>query len=270
MSAGQLDFNGGRLAYETAGSGPALVFLHGFALDLRMWDAQFARFAATHRVVRYDLRGFGRSSLPAGTYDHCADLAALLDHLGIERALLVGLSLGANIALRFAAEHPARAAGVVLASSGLVGHAWQEERPPDAARALGKAEGVEAARAFWGGHRLFSSLDAYPQAKASVQQQLADYSGWHWREDDRQAPAAAFIDRLERIDAPALVLSGGLDVAGYRDIADVLARRLPDARLVRYDDCGHMLTMERPDAINAEIAAFAAEVSQLDDTGVTP
>lgn len=252
----------GAFAYETAGSGAPIVFIHGFALDMAMWNAQFRHFAATNRVVRYDLRGFGRSSLPSGTYDHCDDLAALLGHLGIERPLLVGLSLGANVALRFAADHPGRVAGIVLASPGLPGHPWKEERPPDAARAIGKAQGVEAARAFWGSHAIFSSLDASPRAKAEVAQMLADYSGWHWREDDRQAPAPPIIDRLEVVDTPALVLSGARDVAGYREIARVLAERLPKARLVVYPDRGHMLTMEQPDAINAEIAAFAAQVSQ--------
>ncbi|MBX3531046.1 MAG: alpha/beta hydrolase [Rhizobiaceae bacterium] len=260
LSSGHLDFNRGSLVYQTNGAGAPIVFLHGFALDMAMWVAQFRHFGRKNCAVRYDLRGFGRSSLPSGAYDHCADLAALLDHLALKRPLLVGLSLGANIALRFAAERPDRVAGIVLASPGLPGHVWTEERPPDAARAIGKARGVEAARAFWGSHPIFASLAAYPSARAEVMRMLAGYSGWHWREDDVQAPAAPIIDRLETIATPALVLSGGLDVTGYRDIADVLARRLPNARLVRYPDCGHMLTMERPDAVNAEIAAFAAKL----------
>lgn len=254
--------DGGTLAYETAGSGTPVVFLHGFALDMRMWDAQFAHFGRTNRVLRYDLRGFGRSSVPAGIYDHCADLAALLDRLGMERPLLVGLSLGANVALRFATEHPDRAAGIVLASPGLPGHIWTEARPPDAARTVAKAQGVEAARTFWGRHALFASLKAYPQAKTEVAGMLADYSGWHWREDDKQAPAAPIIDRLENIGTPALVLSGGLDVAGYREISEILAARLKDARLVAFPDCGHMLTMERPREVNAAVAGFAADLPQ--------
>jgi 3-oxoadipate enol-lactonase len=260
-SAGHLDFNRGSLVYQVNGSGPAIVFLHGFALDMAMWVEQFRHFGRKNCAVRYDLRGFGRSSLPSGTYDHCADLKALLDHLGLKRPLLVGLSLGANVALRFAAENPGRVAGVVLASPGLPGHVWAEERPPDAARAVGKARGIEAARVFWGDHAIFASLAAYPSARGEVMRMLAAYSGWHWRHDDTQAPAAPIIDRLETIKTPALVLSGDLDVAGYREIAGVLAARLPNARLVRYPAAGHMLTMEQPEPVNAEIARFAGEVS---------
>ncbi len=259
-SSGHLDFNRGSLVYQVNGSGAPIAFLHGFALDMAMWVAQFRHFGRKHCAVRYDLRGFGRSSLPSATYDHCDDLFALLDRLALKRPLLVGLSLGANVALRFAAEHPGRVAGIVLASPGLPGHIWSEERPPDAARAVGKARGVEAARTFWGSHAIFASLATYPSARAEVMRMLAGYSGWHWREDDLQAPAAPIIERLETISTPALVMSGGRDVAGYRDIAQVLASRLPNARLVQYPDCGHMLTMEQPDAVNAEIAAFAAQV----------
>jgi 3-oxoadipate enol-lactonase len=248
------------LSTRSTDPGPPIVFLHGFALDMAMWVEQFRHFGRKNCAVRYDLRGFGRSSLPSGAYDHCADLRAMLDHLGLKRPLLVGLSLGANVALRFAAENPGRVAGVVLASPGLPGHVWTEERPPDAARAIGKARGVEAARSFWGAHPIFASLAAYPATKAEVMRMLAAYSGWHWQHDDVQAPAAPIIDRLETIATPALVLSGDRDVAGYREIAAVLAARLPKARLVRYPDSGHMLTMEQPDAVNAEIAAFAAAV----------
>lgn len=84
-----------RLFCEVAGMGQAVVLLHGFTLDLRMWDDQFLPLAQQFRVVRYDLRGFGRSALPTNApYSHFEDLKALLDHLGIIQAHLVGLSKG--------------------------------------------------------------------------------------------------------------------------------------------------------------------------------
>src|SRR5690349_14993808 len=97
---GVADVNGTRLFYEIAGAGPALVLLHGFSLDARMWDAQFAAFAQRYRVLRYDARGFGRSGVPgAEHYSHADDLHALLGHLGIAQAALIGFSLGGGIAL---------------------------------------------------------------------------------------------------------------------------------------------------------------------------
>jgi len=88
------EVNGARLYDEVAGSGPPLALIHGFTLDTRMWDDQFATFAERHRVVRYDARGFGRST-PIGKaeYAHVDDLAALLRHLNMPRAAILGLSM---------------------------------------------------------------------------------------------------------------------------------------------------------------------------------
>src|SRR5579859_6849763 len=92
---------GARLAYQVTGDGPAVVLIHGFGLDMRMWDAQAGPLAARFRVLRYDCRGFGASGPldPAVAYAHVEDLVALLDHLGIEDVALVGLSFGGQLAV---------------------------------------------------------------------------------------------------------------------------------------------------------------------------
>jgi pimeloyl-ACP methyl ester carboxylesterase len=86
--------NGARLWLEVAGVGEAVVFVHGFSLDARMWDAQFEVFARRCRAVRFDARGFGRSSLPDEPSGHADDLRTILDHLEIKGATIVGLSMG--------------------------------------------------------------------------------------------------------------------------------------------------------------------------------
>jgi pimeloyl-ACP methyl ester carboxylesterase len=116
---GSAEVNGTRLVYEVVGDGPPVVFVHGLALDRRMWDDQVAALAARHRVVRYDLRGFGESADPrAGEeYTHAADLRALLAHLNISRAALVGLSLGGWVVLEFAVTYPEAVSALVLADA---------------------------------------------------------------------------------------------------------------------------------------------------------
>src|SRR5216683_3000374 len=95
-AAAVLERPGARLAYQVAGDGPAVVLIHGFGLDMRMWDPQVGPLAARFRVVRYDCRGFGASGPfdPAVSYTHAADLIALLDHLDIGDAFVAGLSFG--------------------------------------------------------------------------------------------------------------------------------------------------------------------------------
>ena len=121
-----LERPGARLAYEVTGDGPAVVLVHGFGLDRRMWDPQAEHLAARFRVVRYDCRGFGASGPfdPAVPYTHAGDLVALLDHLAIGDAALVGLSFGGRVVLQAALAAPARVRGLVLLDAVLDGVPW--------------------------------------------------------------------------------------------------------------------------------------------------
>ncbi|MGH3125530.1 MAG: alpha/beta fold hydrolase, partial [Streptosporangiaceae bacterium] len=129
-----LERPGARLMYEVAGDGPAVVLIHGFGLDMRMWDPQVGPLADRFRVVRYDCRGFGASGPfdPAVPYTHAGDLVALLDHLDIGEAVLAGLSFGGRVALQAALADPARVRGLALLDAVLDGVPWD----PESARAL--------------------------------------------------------------------------------------------------------------------------------------
>ena len=129
-----LERPGAQLAYEVAGDGPAVVLIHGFGLDMRMWDPQVRALAAGFRVVRYDCRGFGASGPldPAVPYTHAGNLVALLDHLDIGEAVLAGLSFGGRVALQAALAAPDRVRGLALLDAVLDGVPWD----PESARAL--------------------------------------------------------------------------------------------------------------------------------------
>ena len=109
------------LQYRVDGSGPDVVLIHGFQTDLREWDDVAAGLAATHRVTRYDVRGHGRSTIPPSLPPSIDDLLSLLDEVQIARATIVGLSMGATIALDFALTHPSRVDRLVLISPGIPG-----------------------------------------------------------------------------------------------------------------------------------------------------
>ena len=119
----RFDANGVSLYYEVAGEGPPLVLVHGFACGLRMWDPQVRALSSAWRVVTYDVRGHGISDAPSESAAYSqdisiADLRALLDHLGLERAAVGGLSMGGNIALNFALAQPARVSALIVADTG--------------------------------------------------------------------------------------------------------------------------------------------------------
>ncbi len=120
--------NGTRLYYEVAGEGPALVLIHGMSLDTRMWDDQFAEFAPHCQVIRYDVRGFGRSAVPTHTaYSHHDDLKGLLNSLGIADAHILGHSMGSGIATDFVLAYPEMADSLVSVGTVVHGLDWLPE-----------------------------------------------------------------------------------------------------------------------------------------------
>jgi 3-oxoadipate enol-lactonase len=257
------DLGNGYLAFDAQGEGVPLVFIHGFSFDMRTWDAQVDVLSRYCRVVRYDLRGFGRSSMPTGPYSHVQDLRALIEFLSLSAPVLIGLSLGANIALSYALDDPRAVEGLVLASSGLPGFAWSETRPPDAAAAVAKSQGVEQARQFWLNHPLFAAARRTPAVFARVRRMIEEYSGWHWCNDNPSAQAGV-IDRLAECVTPTLVMSGDLDVPGYRQIAAKLSREIPGAALLTFPDAGHVINEEDPVGFSAAVLEFVRRTALPD------
>lgn len=262
---GVLERPGARLVYEVAGDGPAVVLIHGFGLDMRMWDPQIAPLAARFRVVRYDCRGFGASGPldPGVPYTHAGDLVALLDYLGIGDAVLAGLSFGGRVALQAALAAPDRVRGLALLDAVLDGVPWD----PESARALDEvarrvqAGGVRAGREAWLAHPLFAAARERPDLAAALAAMVAGYPGQHWLGQDPHRETRRPIDVLEGIAVPALVAVGERDVPGFREMSAVLARRIPGAAYHVVADAGHMVTMEQPAAVNALLTGFLQEAS---------
>jgi len=250
----------GYLAFETRGEGIPLVFIHGFSFDMRTWDPQVEALSRYFQVVRYDLRGFGKSSMPEGPYSHVQDLRALIEFLSLSTPVLIGLSLGANIALSCALDHPRAVQGLILASSGLPGFAWAEARPPDAAAAVAKSQGAEYARQFWLNHPLFDAARRSPAAFARVRRMIEEYSGWHWCNKNPTAQAE-LIERLSECVTPTLVMSGELDVLGYRQIAAKLSRDIPGAALLTFSDAGHVINEEDPTGFSVAVLEFVRKIA---------
>lgn len=159
VSQGMADVNGTRLYYEIGGTGHAVVFIPGFTLDTRMWDDQFEHFARQFQVVRYDMRGFGKSAVPTeAVYSHAEDLKALLEHLGIRQAYLVGLSKGGAVALDFTLTYPGYVKALVLLDTVLPGFDWSAEgRARDGlVWEAARQGGIPAAKRSWLTHPLFA------------------------------------------------------------------------------------------------------------------
>lgn len=256
--------NGTRLYFETEGTGHPLVLVHGFSLDTRMWDAQMEQFAHRYQVIRYDVRGYGKSAVP-GTegYYHADDLGALLDHLGIERAHVLGLSLGAAIAIEFVVAYRQMASALVAVDPVLWGYEWSASNDEAMGKiwGAGRTSGIEAAREMWLADPMFAPALANPQVAQALVRIVSDYSGWAWANDDPGLlpdPPAAM--RVEEISVPTLAIVGELDVPDFHGVVDTLSSRIEGARKVVLPGVGHMSNMEDPRAFNEAVLAFLAAV----------
>lgn len=266
MASGYLIANGGTHYYDDTGEGSsAVVFIPGYTLDTRMWDRQSTAFAPRHRVVRYDLRGAGKSASPTGPYAYHDDLKALLDHLQIAQAHIVGLSLGGAIAVDFALAYPGYTLSLVPAdTSALGGYPWPELfkqwfAPISAAAARGD---IAAAKKHWLETGWFVPALRNKEVAAELAAILAEYSGWHFHNRNPiQSLDPPANERLEEIKAPTLVIVGELDLPFYNlPIADSLASRIPHARKVVIPSVGHMANMEAPQQFNDAVLSFIARV----------
>jgi 3-oxoadipate enol-lactonase len=243
----------GWLQYEVAGDGDPVVFLHGFGLDAAMWDPQWSTFSASHRAIRYDLRGYGASSAPAGPYSHVDDFLALTEFLRARPAHLVGLSMGGRYALRVAVQNPEAVRSLTLADTALDGHAWSQEwlqhwqRITQAAR----RDDIFGARQLWLKHPLFEPARHQPAVAAALETMVARYSGWHWRERDPDVtPAPPTAEVLARISVPTLMIVGEFDLPDFRNIARRIAAGMPLVTLRTLPKSGHMANLESPREFN--------------------
>ena len=255
------EVNGTRLYYEIAGSGHPLVFLHGFTFDTRMWDDQFDAFAQHYRVVRYDMRGYGKSALPTEeSYSPTDDLKALLEHLEIDRAHLVGLSRGGAVAIEFALAHPEATSALVLVDPVLGGHSWSQEaaRTDGAVWETAAKSGIEAAKAQWLAHPLFAPAQEKPEVAARLGRIVSDYSGWHLiNTDPVRYPDPPAAQRLHEISAPTLIVVGERDLPDFHVIAETL-QQIPNAHKVVLAGVRHMSNMEDPSGFNEVVLNFLA------------
>jgi 3-oxoadipate enol-lactonase len=243
------------LFYEVSGSGDPVVFIHAFSVDRRMWDPQIAAFEDRFRVIRYDLRGHGRSPASSEPYTGYEDLRTVLDALGINRAALVGLSAGAEVATNFAITYPDRVARLVLAAPGLGGYAipalmWAQP----VFEAVAAGEGERAAK-LWTETPIMAMRSNLSAASRVTSLVMSNWRLWTYRRTEQPLSPPA-VKRLSEITAPTLVIVGEQDLPHIREIAGVLARGITSARLITIPGAGHIVNLDAPDPFNEAAVAF--------------
>lgn len=254
--------NGVWLRYVDRGAGPAILFIHGFPFSSAMWQPQIAALHGRYRVIAPDLRGFGASSVPSGPYmmeTFADDLAVLLDHLGIQRVVLCGLSMGGYVAFAFWRRYAYMVHGLILADTRAGADSEQARTGRMANIELVQNEGAAALA-----DRQVPNLLA-PTSSAAVQAQVRSYI-------ERTQPAGIVAtlqglaarpdssDLLPQINVPTLILVGANDSITPPDEARSLQAAISGSRLVEIPAAGHVTNLEQPDIFNAALSEFLVTI----------
>ena len=258
---------GGRLFAVSEGAGPPIVLIHAAIVDHRAWDAMVPGLvAAGYGVVRYDCRGFGASTTQDVDFSNRADLAAVLDAFGIERAALVGNSRGGSIAIDTAIDLPGRVVAVVGVGAGFGG--FEGDLTPLEEALFEEGERLESAPQpdveaivdldvrVWvdGPGQPPDRVDgAIREAVRSMDRPLYEPGRIKGRPIRLDPPTN---DRLGELSCPVLAVAGALDVSDVVQAARRLEAAAPNARAVVWPDVAHMIGMEAPDRLNELIVRF--------------
>lgn len=255
----------GDIAYEVTGEGPAVLFLHAFPLGLFMWDAQAEALRSAYRVVRFDDRGFGGS--PPGdsllTMERIADdAAALLDHLGLPRAVVVGCSMGGYAAMAMVRRHPDRLRGLVLQDTraGADSEEARKNRALLAEQTL--REGATAALSAFLPKLLGDTTKSErPQVVERIRERiLATSPRGIANALHGLAARADSLSTLREIRVPTLVVCGAEDVITPVAEAEALERAIHASRLAVIPRAGHLANLENPEAYNSVLTDFLSRL----------
>lgn len=265
--------DGVRLYYEETGSGTPVIFVHEYAGDMRSWEPQMRHFGQRYRAIAYNARGYPPSEVPEDVAKYSQvraadDIKSVLDALKIDKAHIVGLSMGGFATLHFGFRHAARALSLCVAGCGYGAERGQTERfraEAEAIAAFIEQNGIEtfAAKYAYGPTRVqFENKD--PRGFAEFKQQLSEHSALGARNTQlgvqRERPSLYdLIDQMKALRVPTLVLTGDEDWPCLQP-GLLMKQTIPTAALSVMPNCGHAINIEDPDQFNRIVSDFIVQV----------
>ena len=249
--------------YEITGQGEALVLIHGWAQDLTIWDHQAQEFGLHYRVIRYDRRGFGKSTGYADATADPEDLRFLLDSLQIRSVILLGLSAGARAAVNFAVAFPDRVRALVIYGLAPIPGFTPAPAGPGPVmifREIAQKHGLDSAGKALRAHPLAWMPPNRPELQELLPAQWARYEGRDLldpRPESGRVPHAS-LDQVARINVPTLVISGDHDLPLFIQVGDTIVRRIKGAQRVMIANAGHGAHFAQPAQFNSTVLQFLA------------
>jgi pimeloyl-ACP methyl ester carboxylesterase len=261
-----LPLAGARLRYRDQGRGPAVLLIHGWTLDLDMWEPQVAQLRDSFRLVRFDRRGFGLSSGNASLAADVADALELCDALRLERLACLGMSQGARVALRLCQRSPERLSCLILdgppRALAPAAHREGEDVPVREYRRLIARGDIDSFRRRWASHPLMRLETRSAEARALLERMAARYRGGDLLSEAAQPSVQSASEELAERDLesspgiPTLIVTGEHELPARVRAADALAQHLPLAERASIAAARHLPNLDNPSSYNAVLRAF--------------
>jgi len=267
--SGFAEVNGTKLYYEVAGSGEPILFVHGNFGDHRHWDHQFETLSKKYKVIRYDVRGYGKSANPdpeEAYYDY-EDIKSLLDFLKIEKVHICGLSMGSGIATDFALMYPDRCNSLIPIGPWPSGYGSGEIVNEgtnmlwtvfgDVVKTLNEKGIKEATDYWWTGTDFVKSSVRSEKTLKELLKMGYEYDFWGFKNPNKRSnPSPPAINRLNEINVPTLIVTAEYDMSPCITVADLMEKEMKNAKKISIKDAGHCMNMEKPEEFNAELVIF--------------
>ena len=270
-NSGFANIDNAKIFYETAGKGIPLVMIHAGVADSRQWENEFSKFAQSYQVIRYDMRGYGKSEPVDGEFSHMSDLVSLLDTLGIyDPIILMGCSMGGGIAMDFALTYPSRVKALIMVGSGPSGLELDVPAPTKFTEAEKAFEAgdldlvAEIETQIW-----FDGTDRTPeQVNPEMRKLLWEMNrialGYEVKQLGKRLPNTQIpaFDRLGDLDIPVLVIVGSHDTPYILAAADYMTEKISSVRKVIIEDAAHLPNMDQPDEFQGIVRDFLESLSK--------
>jgi pimeloyl-ACP methyl ester carboxylesterase/RimJ/RimL family protein N-acetyltransferase len=263
VETGFLRVGSDSIYFEVAGAGAAVILMHDGLVHSATWREQFPALADTRRVVRFDRRGYGRSSTPTAPFSMVEDLRMLQDHLGISSAVLIAASAGGAMAIDFALAYPERVNGLVLVGAVVLGAGFSDHFLERNARNSAPLQSGDTAAAYerWLNDPYIMSPSSV-QARKRLVQDAMPYATKHLQNSQRfvQWRQRNVVALLPSLTVPCRIVVGEDDIPDVHAHAGILAAGITGSRRVVVAGAGHLVFAEQPEQFNALVREFLDEV----------
>ncbi len=272
MNSRLIRVENGSIYVESSGRGSPLILIHAGYLDRRMWDEQFDWFSEKFKVIRYDVRGYGNSTIPVGTYSDARDLKKVIESLGLEEVIIIGVSNGGRIALDFAVENPSAVGGLILVDSGVSGykpetsgeeHIWdQYQQLEEMYKQLIKEGNFRGAGIIDVDLWTSKVTNKVREKLLEIAEENAKKSS-EFEQNLQTSPTPPAFERLDQLKMPVLVILGSMDLPGSILQGKRIHRQIPGSQLTIIEGADHIPSLSKAVEFNTKVMDFLNKVERL-------